>query len=125
MVLYLFGYAFKIICFSYLFLAVLGVHCCTQALSSCGEWGLLSTCGVWPSLSGGFSYETRTLELGLSSCGPQHIGSGFAGGSDDKRICLPCRDTWVLSLGWEDPLEKGMATHPSILAWKIPWTEEP
>ena len=33
--------------------------------------------------------------------------------------------TWVLSLGWEDPLEKGMATHSSILAWEIPWTEEP
>ena len=31
----------------------------------------------------------------------------------------------VLSLGWEDPLEKGMATHSSILAWRIPWTEEP
>ena len=33
-------------------------------------------------------------------------------------------ETWVWSLGWEDPLEKGMATHSSILAWKIPWTEE-
>ena len=33
-------------------------------------------------------------------------------------------ETWVQSLGWEDPLEKGMATHSSILAWKIPWTEE-
>ena len=33
--------------------------------------------------------------------------------------------TWVHSLGWEDPLEKGMATHSSILAWKIPWTKEP
>ena len=32
---------------------------------------------------------------------------------------------WVGFLGWEDPLEKGMATHPSILAWRIPWTEEP
>ena len=31
----------------------------------------------------------------------------------------------IRSLGWEDPLEKGMATHPSILAWRIPWTEEP
>ena len=31
----------------------------------------------------------------------------------------------VRSLGWEDPLEKGMATHSSILAWEIPWTEEP
>ena len=35
------------------------------------------------------------------------------------------RETWVQSLGWEDPLEKEMETHSSILAWKIPWTEEP
>ena len=34
-------------------------------------------------------------------------------------------DTWVQSLGQEDPLEKGMATYPSTLAWRIPWTEEP
>ena len=34
------------------------------------------------------------------------------------------KETRVQSLGWEDPLRKGMATHPSILAWKIPWTEE-
>ena len=33
--------------------------------------------------------------------------------------------TWVQSLGWEDPLEKGMATHSNILAWRIPWTDEP
>ena len=33
--------------------------------------------------------------------------------------------TWVRSLDWEDPLEKGRATHSSILAWRIPWTEEP
>ena len=35
------------------------------------------------------------------------------------------RDTWVRSLGREDPLKKEMATHTSILAWEIPWTEEP
>ena len=35
------------------------------------------------------------------------------------------QETWVQSLGWEDLLEKAMATHSSILAWKIPWTEEP
>ena len=35
------------------------------------------------------------------------------------------RDAAVQSLGWEDPLEKGMATNPSLLAWSIPWTEEP
>ena len=35
------------------------------------------------------------------------------------------QETQVQSLGWEDPLEKGIAAHSSILAWKIPWTEEP
>ena len=35
------------------------------------------------------------------------------------------QETWVRSLGQEDPLEKEMATHSSILAWRIPWTEEP
>ena len=34
------------------------------------------------------------------------------------------RETWVQSLGREDPLEEGIATHSSILAWRIPWTEE-
>ena len=35
------------------------------------------------------------------------------------------QETWVQSLGWKDPLEKEMAIHSNILAWKIPWTEEP
>ena len=35
------------------------------------------------------------------------------------------QETWVRSLGWEDPLEEGIATHSSMLAWKIPWKEEP
>jgi len=35
------------------------------------------------------------------------------------------QETWVRSLGWEDTLKKGMARHSSILAWRIPWTEEP
>ena len=38
---------------------------------------------------------------------------------------LAVLETWVQSLGWEDPLEKRIATHSSILAWRIPWTEEP
>ena len=48
----------------------------------------------------------------------------FPGGSDSKESACD-EDTWVLSLGREDPSEKGMATHSSILAWRIPWTEEP
>ena len=46
---------------------------------------------------------------------------------NDKEFTCQCRrqETQVGSLGWEDPLEKEMATHSSILAWEIPWTEEP
>ena len=42
-----------------------------------------------------------------------------------QRTCLPMQEMQVPPLGLEDPLEKGMATHSSILAWKIPWAEEP
>ena len=38
---------------------------------------------------------------------------------------LTMHETWVQSLGWEDPLEKEKSTHSSTLAWRIPWTEEP
>ena len=49
---------------------------------------------------------------------------GFPDGSLVKN--LPAvKEIWVQSLGGEDPLEKGMATHSSILAWRIPWTGEP
>ena len=52
---------------------------------------------------------------------------GFPGGASGKELPANAREeeTWVWSLGWEDPLEEGMATHSSILAWRIPWTEEP
>ena len=42
-----------------------------------------------------------------------------------KRICLPMQEMQVQSLGQEDPLEREMATQSSILAWEVPWTEEP
>ena len=38
---------------------------------------------------------------------------------------LKMKETWVQPLGWEDPLEEDTATHSSILAWRIPWTEKP
>ena len=41
-----------------------------------------------------------------------------------KKICLTMQEMWVRSLGQENPLEEAMATHSSILAWRIPWTEE-
>ena len=49
---------------------------------------------------------------------------GFSGGSVVKNLPANAGDAEILSLGWEDPLKKEMATHSSILAWEIPWTEE-
>ena len=49
---------------------------------------------------------------------------GFPGGSMVKNLPV-IKETWALSLGWEDPLEKEMATCFSILVWRTPWTEEP
>ena len=51
-----------------------------------------------------------------------HLG-GFSGGSDAKESAM--KETQVQSLGWEDPLEKKMATQSNVVAWRIPWTEEP
>ena len=52
---------------------------------------------------------------------------GFPGGTRGKESSWQYRkhETWVQSLGQEDPLEKGMTTHSSILAWEISWTKEP
>ena len=49
---------------------------------------------------------------------------GFPSGSVGKESSCNA-ETCVWSLGWEDPLEKGVATHSSVLAWRIPWAEEP
>ena len=51
-------------------------------------------------------------------------GDHFPGGSDGKEATCSVGDLCSIP-GWEDPLEEGMATHSSILAWRIPWTEEP
>ena len=73
----------------------------------------------------------RGAPCGLLSLGSHRVGHNWsdlaaaaAGGSDGKESSCNERD-WVQSLGWEDPLEKGMVTHSSILAWRIPWTEDP
>ena len=67
----------------------------------------------------------RFLGLGLALFGePLFCLQGFP---DDTAVKNPpaMQETWVLSLGQEDPLEKKTATHSSILAWRIPWTEKP
>ena len=50
---------------------------------------------------------------------------GFPCGVSGKESACQCIGDTVQSLGWEDPLKKGMATHSSVIAWRIPWTEEP
>ena len=49
---------------------------------------------------------------------------GFPDGSDGKESACNARDLGLIP-GWDDPLQKGIATHSSVLAWRIPWTEEP
>ena len=56
------------------------------------------------------------LHIILKTCSP------IAQGVQDPRLM---QETWVHSLDWEDPLEEEMATHSSILPWRIPWAEEP
>ena len=55
------------------------------------------------------------------------INMGFPGSTSGKEPICQCRkhETWIQSLNWEDALEKGMATHSSIFAWRIPWAEKP
>ena len=67
----------------------------------------------------------KNLQSNIYSC---TFYVGVSRWLSDKRTHVPVQETqeaWVRSLGWEDPLEEEMATHSSILAWRIPWTEEP
>ena len=61
---------------------------------------------------------------GLPSMGSHRVGHDCPGDSDGKASAYNA-EAWVQSLGREDLLEKEVATHSSILAWKIPWAEEP
>ena len=62
-------------------------------------------------------------EVKVSACNVGDLGSSLV---TQRLKCLPAMwETWVRSVSWEDPLEKEMATHSSILALRIPWMEEP
>ena len=63
-------------------------------------------------------------ELILLFFDPQFFLRGFPGGSDGKESAS-MQETWVQSLGQEDVLKKEMVTHSNIVAWRMPWTEEP
>ena len=71
------------------------------------------------------AYDTCSLHPVTKLWGNLSSYSGFPGGaSGRKETRLPIQEMWVWSLGGEDPLEEGMASHSSFLAWRIPWTEE-
>ena len=75
------------------------------------------------------SLVTRILSYAILSpmsyCLLYGNSCGFPGGSVVKKNLSAMQETRVQSLGWKDPLEKEMARHSSIRAWRIPWTEEP
>ena len=80
------------------------------------------------------NFTSRTLPVDIQRKVYQDSHLMGRGDGDNPRAPLAARsvknlpamrETWVRSLGWEDSLEKEMATHSSILAWKISWTEEP
>ena len=78
-------------------------------------------------------HKLRLLDLALSSIFYSFRKQKRRGSKDLSKAreqisseYLPAvQETWVQSLGWEDPLEKEMATHSGIFTWKIPWMEEP
>ena len=79
------------------------------------------------------SWQVGSLSLvppGKPTVGPCRLFSIYSEGRASLVAQLvknppAMQETWVLSLGWEDPLEEGKATHSSILAWRIPWTDGP
>ena len=74
----------------------------------------------WAAIYGVAQSQTRLKQLSSSSS-RNNLPKGFQGDLDGKESVFI---VWVWSLGWEGPLEEGMSTHSSILAWRIPWTEE-
>ena len=83
---------------------------------------------LWKIYQTVHSGNTQTLITILKIFKHAYVQSwGFPGGTSDKQPACQCRrqEIQVWSLDQEDPLEKGMETHSKILAWRIPWTEEP
>ena len=80
---------------------------------------------TYKNISWFFNYKNGYLKAHRNIV---YIIEGFPSGASGKEPTCQCRkynETQVQSLGWEDPLEESMATHFSILAWRIPRTEEP
>ena len=103
-----------------------------------GHWGGVSPrrLSSGPSEDEPFSHQRAGPLMALSPGGDPYRGRGERQLEGSQVSWAPLgaqtvdnppamRETWVPSLGWVDPLEDGMATYSGILAWRIPWTEEP
>ena len=77
-----------------------------------------------PQISRSLTAHLRSSEPDLSSANTENLNWASLVAQMVKNLSA-MQETWVGSLGQEDPLEKGMAPHSSILLWKVPWTEEP
>ena len=99
-------------------------------VSACnaGDLGLIPRSGRSPGEGNGNPFQYSCLKNSMDCLLRSLVAdSSWAHKeSDTTEKCLPVmQETWVWSLYWEDPLKKEMATHSNILAWRIPWTEEP
>ena len=90
------------------------------ALFPGGSAGKESACNA--ADPGSIPRSGRSVREGIASILPQYSWASLV--AQTVKNLPAMQETWVRSLGWEDPLEKGKATHSSILAWRIPWTEE-
>ena len=95
----------------------------TMTQQGAGKNSFFESTQAYPVLS----TQNELCYFPISNCVRLNNPMGFPDGSVVKNLPAHAEDTrcWVQSLGWEDPPEKEMATHSSILAWEIPRTEEP
>ena len=84
------------------------------------DLGIKLASHISPALAGGFFTTSATWEPQLASSNPH-----FPSGSNSKEPACNAGDLGLIPGSGKDPLEKEMSTHSSILAWEIPWTEEP
>ena len=101
-----------------------GLNMCLGILASCMLTKNPGRDSSDPPLLPPSWHEIKTIILG-SIHWRLEPSQGFPCGSDGKESAHSAVDQGVWSLSWEDPVEEGIATHSSILAWRIPWTEEP
>ena len=96
--------------------------------SSCRSWALesgISSYGSWTELPTACEIFWTRDQTGVPCTGRQILNHWASMVAQIVKNLLAMQGTSVLSLGREDPLEKGVAPHFSILAWRIPWTEKP